>query len=493
MKFTVAFLLFALTGSALVTQIIGSHSPSRLVHRSLQQRAPPSDDPLDINNYLAEHYETGEAPPGFREGDAPDQEVHVVDRRNVSDLTQTAQCRRTIFIGRAANGGTRETGWEHLFDLKQDIVVDRASDTRQPYYEITGRDPEKVKRVVIVHPGLARDSWKYVNLFRNALVCAAANESIGVKLEDVIIAGVAWLNVDDRAAGAATATDAVFSQGQWAFGSISRGPGDLTISSYSVLDALVEHYFDRSTYPNVNQVWVAGHSLGAVLVQHYAMIRKPTRDDPNLNFWTANPGSYAWPVDDRPFQPEAADACPDIYNTWPYGMSNATRDDVPTYRRSDMLENVEQVKQQYYRRRVVYALGLNDHGPGDQHCQARYQGVSHLERGQNMERALSSLPGGKPSSHSFDYIPDTSHQDYPMVSSAMGQWRLFGENLDVRNPRAAATSSSGGGRNGGGGGSSRSGSNSAGAAANRALPPSLLGLLTVVLGGSLAYVSAAIF
>jgi len=504
MKLSTGLPLLVLAGTALALR---SNSPAHQnQNRVLHPRAPTSDDPLDIANFLADNFEDDDLPIGFQSSDADGQKVILYSKSNSKDVdaAQTKQCKSTIFITSATNGGSKESGWETLpevtsFNLKRDLVIDAASGARQPYYELAGRDPAKVKRVLIVQPGLPRDSWKYANLFRNALICAAANETIGVKLEDVIIAGPAWVNQEDLEAGAALETDVIFNKGQWAFGAISKGPGDLTTSSYSVLDALVEHYFDKAAYPNVNQIYVAGHSLGGLLVQHYAMIRKPTRDEPNINFWMGNPGSYAWPVDDRPAKPAKGLSCKSTHNTWPYGMANATEDDVPTYRRSDMLEDADKVKDEYFARHVVYALGLEDHGNGDDHCEAHYQGASHLERGQNMEKALESLPGGKPKTHIFNYVPGVSHMDYPMLSSPDALWDLFGEDLDVRretkgsksgnrNQNAnTSTNNSGSGSNKASGGSTPASVGSVGASSpSAALSRPSLGSLLGVLAGSLA-------
>ncbi|KAK0528712.1 hypothetical protein OC842_004465 [Tilletia horrida] len=470
----------ALAGSASIIAAAASSAHSnRLVHRTLRARAAPSDDVLDVNNYLVEHYQNGDIPVGHKSGDADGQVVEITSADGADDNSQTPQCQNVIFIGNAANGGTKETGWQSLpqvtgFDLKRDLVVDKKSGAVQPYFELAGRDPAKVKRVLIVQPGLPRDSWKYTNLFRNALVCAAANSTIGINLEDVIIAGPAWLNQDDITAGAAQKDDVTFSQGQWAFGALSKGPGDLTVSSYSVLDALTEKYFDKKDYPNVNQIWIAGHSLGGLLVQHYAMVRKPTRDEPNINFWMGNPGSYVWPVDERPDKPSSKLNCEADFNAWPYGMRNGTEKDVVTYRRKDMMENAADVKKEYFSRHVVYALGLEDDGNGDDHCEAHYQGKSHLDRGQNIEKALRTLPGGVPDRHIFDYVPDVSHQDYKMISSPAALWHLFGEDLNVRRPTTGGSSStsngsaSGKGRNGNG----SSGNNISAAGAGRARIPS---------------------
>ncbi|TRM70561.1 hypothetical protein BD626DRAFT_477857 [Schizophyllum amplum] len=58
-----------------------------------------------------------------------------------------------------------------------------------------------------------------------------------------------------------------------------------------------------------------------------------------------------------------------------------------------------------------HAQGLADNGAGDTHCEAQSQGATHLERGQGFD--------------SFDYLPDVSHQDYPMMAAVISQYRMF--------------------------------------------------------------------
>lgn len=40
----------------------------------------------------------------------------------------------------------------------------------------------------------------------------------------------------------------------------------------------------------------------------------------------------------------------------------------------------------------------------------RYQGSTHLTRGQEMQKALEAMPGGLPVSQTFNYVPGVSHE-----------------------------------------------------------------------------------
>jgi hypothetical protein len=224
-----------------------------------------------------------------------------------------------------------------------------------PYYEQTGKDATKIKRVVLVQPGKPRDSWKYINLIRNALTCAASREW-GVDMSTILVAGAAWLNKDDASAGAAQANDLYF--GDWSGAGLSAGPGDTTVTSFKAFDQLVEKYFDKSKYPNLNNVVLAGHSLGASFTQRYAMLRNPTSDDPNMIFWMGNPGAYVWPTDTRPVMNNGT--CDGQFNDWPYGLNDTDPKNVPIYARKGF--NPQQTVATYFSRSVHYNLGLLDDG-----------------------------------------------------------------------------------------------------------------------------------
>ncbi|KAL9935865.1 hypothetical protein V8E36_005442 [Tilletia maclaganii] len=390
---------------------------------------------------LSQYFPNGDAPPGALSGDASGQVVEMTSAAGGDDNSQTPQCQNTIFIGGAAVNGAFNTGWTQLpgFELKRDITVADGGIV-QPDYELSGRTASQVKRLIFVHPGLPRDSWQYINLVRDALICAAANASNNIKLSKIVIAG--------------PNNDLVFSKGTWNVGALSRGPGQTSVSSYTAMDTLVEDLLAR--YPN--QVWHAGHSLGASFVQRYALVKKDTSNDANITFWSGNAGSYAWPTKNRPINPSGA--CASTYDNWAYGINSG---DTPAYRRSDVASNVTAVLQQYYNRRLVVALGLADDGAGDTQCPAQFEGSTHLEHGQNLQKEEQSLPGGQPAKHTFDYVQGAGHEDYVMFISPAALQHLFVENYNTKN---AATNTGSGTNLGNGGtkGNTGSGSNGNGSA-----------------------------
>jgi len=130
-----------------------------------------------------------------------------------------------------------------------------------PYYEEFGKDYANVKRVVMAMPGQPRDAWKYAQLVRNSLLCAAANDR-SIDLASILIVAPQFLNTDDKAKGSGVATDLAWEGSAWSGVSDSRSPDGPRYSMMAALDAMTSHYFDKSKFPNLNSVVLSGHSLG---------------------------------------------------------------------------------------------------------------------------------------------------------------------------------------------------------------------------------------
>ncbi|KAJ9477107.1 hypothetical protein PHBOTO_000781 [Pseudozyma hubeiensis] len=382
---------------------------------------------------LQSNYQNGATAPGARPGDAAGQTVVITNDGGHDDDSQRAGC-PTIFIGTADVGGSFSTGWTDMpqvlgFDTVRNMSV--GNNVVQPYIIEIGKDPAQIKRVVITQPGLPRDYWKYANLVRNSLLCASVNTSMGINRDEILIAAPTWFDTDDASAGSAQSNDLVFDGGDWATGVNSAGPNGAAISSFEALDDLVNLFFDKSTYPNVQQVVIAGHSLGGSFTQHYAMLRKSnSAQDGMMSYFVGNPGSYVWPISDRPIQNPGGN-CASSFDEWSYGLN-----DLPPYGNGQ--GSASSIASRYYGRTVMYALGLDDNEAGDSHCEAQYQGTSHLTRGQNFQRALQSANGGNvPSSQQFNYVANVAHEDYLIFSDPNSQHFLFAQGTNF-----AATASS---------------------------------------------------
>lgn len=127
---------------------------------------------------------------------------------------------------------------------------------------------------------------------------ATANPDMGPTKDNVAIIAPLFANEDDKgtaypfddASGTSSSNALVWNSWNWAYGRNNIYPASSTnISSFHVLDEIVNYYKDQNTFPNMKEVVVAAHSMGAQLVQRYAAISDVKSDDRvQVTFW---PGS----------------------------------------------------------------------------------------------------------------------------------------------------------------------------------------------------------
>lgn len=365
------------------------------------------------------------------------------------------------FIAEAAVNGSIDGGWEALpniqgMDLNRTFAV--APGAVMPFYQTAGYDSSKVKRAVMIMPGKPRDCWKYTSLVQNALNVYTTNPQSsspnadgsptnGAKTsaEEVLIMGPCWMDSEDHKAGAILDGELYWHGSQWQSGMASRGPGSTSISSYQVMDAFMDTLFDKTQFPFLQTVVIAGHSMGAQMVQRYATLKTASVNDANISFWIGNPGSYAWLTSDRPNHNNAT--CTETFDDWAYGLDGSG---LPPYARDRVRNNKKTLLQNYVNRNIHYNYGLLDNGQGDTACQASYQGANHLERGCKFVQALAGLAGGKmPATQTVNFMPNVSHQDYSMLSYNISLYRLFeelpGVNRTASNGKAGSSTAKKGG------------------------------------------------
>ncbi|KAL4979369.1 hypothetical protein BDW66DRAFT_148489 [Aspergillus desertorum] len=188
-------------------------------------------------------------------------------------------------------------------------------------------------------------------------------------MDRVLIAALQWLNKHDDDAGAAASHDIYFDNSSFQEGAPSVGPGDVRISSYEALDKLVSSFWNKSVYPALETVVIASHSLGAQMTQrcmpnapvsfpvHQVPELMPKRclatsaqpQDSKISFGIMNPGSYAWPVSDRP---EHDNDCKDTYNDWPYRIDDGQPDAFPEYVRAEVLASRSMIRERYFSKNI---------------------------------------------------------------------------------------------------------------------------------------------
>ncbi|WFD42863.1 hypothetical protein MPSI1_001513 [Malassezia psittaci] len=321
------------------------------------------------------------------------------------------------------------------FVLKDDVPASNVSIIgmngtypAQPYYVSDGINATQVKRVIVTLPGKPRDSWKYANLFYNAMQYVYNQSMYGYQPGEVMIIAPAVLNLDDQWAGGVEPQWLAYNSSMWQMGGRSHYP-NLThsIGFYSALDTLINHAMNKTIFPNVNRLVVAGHSMGGQAVMRYALLKRPKKYDDSMMYWIGNPGSWAWLQNDtQPVTAPSTTCNPEtLKNTWPYGLSNMTK--IPGYARDSVSQNTAPFVQRFLSKKIHYGLALLDNGAGDTHCQAQYQGASHLERGTNFVSMVSGLSnGGWPANQSLGYVAGVSHQDYPMIAATSSLDFVFG-------------------------------------------------------------------
>lgn len=453
--------------------------------------------------YYQSNYQNGAQPPGYQDGDSPDQTI-VINNLNGTDNNSPVSTCPIAYIGGAGVNGSEDGGWASKaqvvgFDTK---YLDVESGVTMPYY-IERKDYTKAQRIVMVFQGKPRDAWRYPNLMRYAGKCAVANPDWNTNFEDYIVTAPIIFNTDDLKAGGSLPTDLVWNSGNWATGSLSKGPGSTKYSSFKALDALVDQWFNTTMFPNVKSVVIAGHSAGAILAQRYAMLREPVAgQDENMKWLIADAGSYVWPVDDRPVEnPKASSscktnaancdmtaACEVASNEWPYGMNISNPESMNVYGRARVQQNKAKVIQDYYNRRVQYTFAALDDGAGDTHCEAQFQGDSHIARGKNLVAALQQA--GATGFHTT-YVANATHVDLEVfIDPATQQWVFVDGLTDARNGSSTSTSAVTSSSKKTAGSSSSSSSSTTSPAGRVAVSQSLvLGSVALIIGGC----SAALF
>ncbi|KAF9038961.1 hypothetical protein BDZ89DRAFT_1061098, partial [Hymenopellis radicata] len=211
----------------------------------------------------------------------------------------------------------------------------------------------------------------------------------------------------------------------WSFGATSVYPQGHNVSSYDALDQILQYLNDVRTYPNMKEIVVGGHSMGAQMVQRYAAVGKELFLHVPVVYWSANPSSFVWLDSNRPLP---TDSCP-TYNDWHHGLDNYNMDYERTFVRT--LGSLG-VRLRYGSRHIAYARGLNDFGDYPDGCGPDTTGAN---RGQRMYNFLDAFPAD--SGDTVDFLAGIGHATNGMAASESGLNRLFLDNFNGNGTRRA--------------------------------------------------------
>lgn len=309
--------------------------------------------------------------------------------------------------------------------------------------------PSQIQRAVIIIHGLNRDPGTYISNIMSAL--SQVGDS-NINRSNVALMAPYFPNGDDKNVGypynetnpanpgknytgsARSYTGALVWQGSaWSGGGANQYPAAYTsVSSFHVLDQLVQWYGNKTVFPNVKEIVVAGHSLGGQTVQRYAAMGQTATQlgvSVPVSYWIANPNSYVWLNSSRPL---STSSCPS-YDQWRDGLQNFTGYSYPAVYNSAVTGgSIATIQANYYAKNKAYARGLLDTGDDSSGCQP---GTSGANRNERFFAFINWFPATCPSPLSTSGHCDTidfmniGHDAGSMMASPAGQARLFTDNF----------------------------------------------------------------
>ncbi|MBB4680642.1 alpha/beta fold hydrolase [Crossiella cryophila] len=201
--------------------------------------------------------------------------------------------------------------------------------------------------------------------------------------------------------------------GSWKDGGNAVRPTGL--SSFTAVDHILRTLADKSRFPNLTKVTVAGHSAGGQFVQRYAAGSPAPAELTGLEitYVTANPSSYLYLNSQRP----ALGSCPG-YDNYKYGLKQRN----PYMSRP----SADQIRARYSSRRVTYLLGERDtlrDSSLDTECPAEAQGRNRFERGNAYFDSVTGQFPGLP--HRLVTVPGIGHDGTAMFGSSQGRSAVF--------------------------------------------------------------------
>lgn len=221
---------------------------------------------------------------------------------------------------------------------------------------------------------------------------------------------------------------------QWSGGANNQYPPRLkTVSSYDVLDQIVQYYGNKTTFPNINHIVVAGHSMGAQMLHRYAVVGK-TRDqlgvEVPISYYLGNPSSETWFTDERPL---STGKCAGTYNYWREGLDNfetygSGHSGNITYNLELLAGGNESVLANYLGKTVAHGRGFRDRGDYSEGSCAPYTtGKDRHERFFSFVQRYPPTcadPAAEGGCHTVDLV-NTTHDNQAMFDSAAGRARIF--------------------------------------------------------------------
>jgi hypothetical protein len=270
----------------------------------------------------------------------------------------------------------------------------------------------------------------------NAL--AAADPALGPTKDNVAVIAPMFANEKDQGTAYPyeESNALAWTGAEWAYGRNNIYPAYSTnTSSFHVLDEIVAYYQDQNLFPNMHEIVVAAHSMGAQLVQRYAALTAVSSSDRvKVTFWPSDPNSYVWLNNARPAGPFVDCA---TYDNYPEGFSNYAADN-QQYATALVARGPEALQANYQSKQISYLRSTQDQGDYTvTGCGAYSTGADRDIRFLNFMNtfppACDNVAGGN--CDTVDYVEE-GHDAAAACLSPPGLSRLFYDNFNGQGGRA---------------------------------------------------------
>lgn len=276
-----------------------------------------------------------------------------------------------------------------------------------------------VTRALIIFHGKLRNADVYYASGEKAVATANAKKS-------TIVIAPQFLQALDAEAFHLPPAILRWSNEGWTGGDDAMSPA--AISSFSAIDAILMQLANRTLFPNLKDVIIAGHSAGGQVVQRYTVAGRGesalTKVGVHVRYVIANPSSYVYFSPERPLAdgtvgPFDSKKCSG-YNKWKYGVN-----DPPPYIGNTPFTDLEKT---YVKRDVIYLLGDKDIDPNhpalDKSCMGEAEGAYRLQRGMDYFHYMEARhPEGM--TQQVWIVPGVAHDGDAMFNSSCGLAAIF--------------------------------------------------------------------
>ncbi|SPO27155.1 uncharacterized protein UTRI_10617_B [Ustilago trichophora] len=294
------------------------------------------------------------------------------------------------------------------------------------WYSKTPNDETQAESAFIILHGVNRNAGVYWTILNNAWAKARDAGLGSAAVNSIRVAPLFFSTIEDQ--GVYEANELAWGDSNaWTAGEASTHPRGSGISSFAVLDSLLNRFGNKGAYPKMKYITFVAHGGGAQMLQRYAVMGAPNPDPSRLSvrYVVGDPSSELYFTQDRPVGVDQS-SCP-LWDDYRYGTKKYSANyGVLNAARAPALFKA------YAAKEVRYVVGLNDTKTekGDQTCMAHavggdrrrnrslaYWKYIHLLSGTTNPDSLKNFPGTFPALDPKD--GKTTQRNIPRSSSAV--------------------------------------------------------------------------